>query len=251
MNQYNIFQAFYLSFFSRNLYRDVAARWGGKSFIYLLLMVSLSWIYPTYLLQTNLNRGYQYNSSEFVVQIPVLSVTNGKVTTPEKRPYLITEPNTKETVAIIDTSGKYKTLEQAKTSLLITQTSVISKNDRETKIYELPANLNTVINPPVINNYIKDFIGFAWIPFFILVSIFSFFYNFVVVLVYSIIGKIFNLILGTTLSYAQVMQITMVARTPTIILASLLSGFHIIIAGSIYFILSMAYLFYGDYANKN
>ena len=179
MNQYNIFQALYLSFFSKDFYRDVARNWGGKTFLYLLFLVALSWLAATINIQRNLNYGYKYQSDAYIAQIPVMEVVNGKLKTPENRPYSIKDPDNGQLIAIIDTTGKYTTLDQSHTAILVTQTSVISKRDNETKIYDLPANLNTTINPPVINNYIKDFVGFAWIPFFIIFVLCAYVYRIV------------------------------------------------------------------------
>ena len=41
MKQYNILQAIVMSFYSKNLYRDVAKNWGGKAFLYLFLFLKI------------------------------------------------------------------------------------------------------------------------------------------------------------------------------------------------------------------
>lgn len=47
MKKYNMFQAIYLSFFSKNVYIDVAYNWNGHGFLYFYILITLSFI-PTF-----------------------------------------------------------------------------------------------------------------------------------------------------------------------------------------------------------
>lgn len=252
--QYNIFQAIFMSFYSKNLYRDVALNWGGKSFLYLLMLLTLVSIYFAIAMQHFVSLGYQSLYTSLAPQIPVLTIKNGKISTPENHPYFITDPNTKDNYAVIDTTGQYTTIEQAKSLVLITQTQVITQpKTNETKIYTVPADFQQSVDPKKINGFMQKILGYLWIPFFILSLIVFYTYRVLQALVYSIIGKIFAIIFRVQLSYVQILQIMMVAITPAIIISTIQHTLTIGIQHelSLYFLLGIMYLFYGIIANKN
>lgn len=254
MQQYNMFQAIFMSFYSKKLYRDVALNWGGKAFLYLLLILALSWIFSIYRFQYLLVQGFQHFSEKIVTQIPIMTIINGVLKTPQNRPYIITDPDTHTTIAIIDTSGQYKSLEQTNANLLITQTEIISQpHANEYKMNEIPKKLNITLVPQTIKKYIEDYLYFAWIIIFILAWISSYIYRLVQILLYSIIGKVFSVMSKSPVTYSQILQITMVAMTPVILIGTILSAMNIWIQHEflLYFVLANLYMFYGIIANKN
>lgn len=253
MSSYNIFQALYMSFYSRKLYEDVGKNWGGKVFLYLFVLLALSWIGQTAIMQSGLNRIYAQASDEFMAQLPLVIIENGKVTTPENRPYIIKDPNGTDVFAIIDTSGKYTDLSGAKSEVLVTKTKIYEqRNKHEVRIHQLPESLNITINPVSINDYIKRVIGFAWIFIFTFVVIISYIYRVLQVLLYSVLGKIFSTISSANVDYGTILQITIVALTPAIVLSTLLDLMSITIPhhNLLYFVIAMGYMIYGIQANK-
>lgn len=254
MSQYNVLQAIIMSFYSKKLYRDVAMNWGGKAFLYLLLLVALSWILFTIQVQFTLNKIYEKDSEKLIPQIPVMTIKDGKLSTPENRPYVITDPENHENLVVIDTSGTYTTLEQAHSNFLITQTEMITRSKpTETKTNQIPPTLNMVIDPSVVNEFVKKFLGFAWIILFVVFTISAYIYRIIQALLYAIIGKLFAVVVQIPLSYDKILQVAMVAVTPAIVLSTIFDFFNISFAYQelFYFILSVLYLFYGVSANKN
>lgn len=253
MKQYNIVEAIYLSFFSRNLYRDVANRWGGRAFLYLLMVLFLAWLVPTLELQRMLDEGYRNNSNQIVSQVPVLTIKNGKISTPEERPYVIVNPKNNETLLVIDTTGQYSKIEQAKTAVLVTQTEVISQSStNEVKTYKIPDNVNMIIDPVKVSGYLQDYLHFAWVPLFILLWLASYLYRIVQSLIYGLVGMLFTSIQGVALTYGQIVIITIVALTPAIIISTILDIFGVVFPFQLllYFLISMVYLWFGIAANK-
>lgn len=252
MSQYNIFQAIYLSFFSKKLYRDVASSWGGKAFLYAFLILALSWIGSVIIIQRNLSDGYTRYSATFVEQFPVMTVTAGKVSTPKNKPYVIIEPNTKETVIVIDTSGQYQTLAQANTKFLITQDSIITKDGDTTKITKLPASLSHTFVPSVINDHIKGWINYLWIIMLPGLTLLSFIGMVIKSLIYGVIGRIFSAITDAGVSFFQCMGLYCVAATPALLVWTVLSTYNIVFPhrALTIFVLVLIYLFYGILANK-
>lgn len=254
MRQYGMFKAFFMSFYSKDLYRDVVKTWGGYAILYLLLLVVISWVPIIVEMQLALNQVYAQDSDKFVQQIPVLTIANGKISTPEKHPYIIKLiDNDKDRLAVIDTTGKYKTLEEAQATMLITETEVITQTKPdEVRINTIPANLDVKLYPQVINGYIKKYLGYSWILLFPLFVLLGFIYRFIEVIIYSVFGKIMSSMTHTILSYGQIMQIMMVALTPAIVACTVFSAFnvHFPYQELFYFALAMAYLLLGIKANK-
>jgi hypothetical protein len=242
-----------MSFYSKKLYRDVMQNWGGFAFLYLLLLLALSMVFLTYKTQVTFNKMFVKITDQFVAQVPVLTVKNGKISTPEKRPYLIKDADSKEVIAIIDTTGKYKSLEGTKAGLLITEDEMITNpKPTETRIDKVPPNVNFVFEPVVVNEYIKGFLGYAWILVFPVLVLVAFIYRIIQALIYAVIGRIFGAIVSAKINYAQTLIISLVSITPVIVLLTIMDmvGVEIANCGTWAFVIAMGYLFYGVFANK-
>lgn len=253
MRQYNVWQAIFMSFYSKKLYRDVATNWGGFAFLYLLMLVALSVIYWTVVMQTGINQVYAKVTDKFIAQIPVLTVKDGKISTPEKRAYLIKDGDGKEVIAIVDTTGKYKTLNDSKADLLITETEIISSSSpTQTRIDQMPATMNFVFDPVVVNSYVKGAFSWAWMLIFPLLVIVVYLYRLIQALFYAVIGRIFGAITRAGVTYPQTLQIAMVSITPVMVLSAIIDVFRITVphCGLLGFIIGIGYLFYGVLANK-
>lgn len=254
MKQYGMLQAIVMSFYSKKLYRDVAMNWGGFAFLYLLLITALSWVVFTYQAQVALTVFYAKASDAIVAQVPVMTFKDGKLSTPEKRPYIVKEPDSKDVFAVIDTSGKYKSLKDTDhAEVLITETEMITKPKPETtRIDQFPKSMNMVFKPEVVNDYAKKYLNYSWLLIFPVLVLITFIYRIIQSLVYAVIGRIFSAIGGLGVTYGQIFLITMVALTPTIVLCTVLNIFDVEFAhkGLLYFLVAMVYLFYGILANK-
>lgn len=255
MTQYNIFQALPMSFYSKQLYRDVAQNWGGKAFLYLLFLVALVWIAHTIIYQIALNKGFNIYGHQFFSQVPMLTIQNGKLSTPENRPYMIKNPgDPSKNLILIDTTGKTTSLSQTDAQILVTQTEVISQpKPNEIREDVFPATLNMVIDPTKIESYGTYYLGYAWIFIFIFSVFFSYIFRVIQTLIYAILGKIFAAIGGIPVKYFQVVSIAMVAITPCIIVRTILDIFNVAlpVENLLFFILAMIYLIYGISVNKN
>lgn len=82
---------------------------------------------PDLTFEENINRFFN-----LLHQIPKMQLHNGEITTDAEQPYSITDPVSKYDVAIIDTTGKYKTLDGTDATLLITKNSVILRDEHST-----------------------------------------------------------------------------------------------------------------------
>lgn len=259
--QYNYLQSMVMSFYSRKLYQDVAAHWGGYTIIYLLLLLAILWIPITFITQKAINKWYSEQSNLYVNQIPVLTFKEGQLITPENRPYIITDPKIPQPLGIIDTSGKYTDPAQMNTPWILTKDKMLinsklekskeEQNDMQKSI-SYPPTYNQVFDPHVVNQKIEKYVDFVWVLIYPIFLLGSFVYRAIQSIFYSIIGKIFASVIKVPLPFYQVWQISIVALTPTLILNTIFSFFSIQFPFQyfLYFGLAMAYLFYGILSNK-
>ncbi len=252
MQQYGIFKAIVLSFFSGDLYRDVAQNWGGKAFLYLLVLLAITWIPACFVAQKGTTVAYDKFSASVVNQVPVLDIKEGKISTPENRPYVVKDEKG-EVLAVIDTSGQYKTLQDSNSKVLVTEKEVIMESKpNEIKTYTIPADTAVTLDPVKVNETIKSFLPFLWLILYPILVIFSFVYRIIQALIYGVFGKIFSAATGAYLSYGQTIQLSMVAITPVVIISTIaeVTGTIWPFEGLTFFALAMAYLFFAVYANR-
>lgn len=249
MQSYKIYHPLALSFYSKDLYRDAAQNWPGYGLRYLLFLVSLlslfsigAYLYDRSLILTSLE--------PIITQMPVITVKDGVASTEKNIPYYIKDPKTNQLLAIIDTSGAIKSLDNTNATFLMTDTQfIMKKNSGSYQDFKLSNIKNGVYDQPEIRHLVKEFSLFVAFAFVIL----FFFLRFAkAILVVLIIAGIAKLLTHTTLSYQTLCRIAAIAVTPAFILAMLLELFRISIpfVTLLYFALSVAYLFYGMEANK-
>lgn len=252
MEEYSVFEAIYLSFYSKSLYRQVATTWGGKAFLYALLILLLTWVSSVIHMQHQLSLNYANYSAKLTDQMPVMTIEAGKITTPENRPYVVKGTNDFDTLLVIDTSGQYQSLEQANTGLLITQTSLITKSGNETKIIQLPSGLNYTIVPLVVNEHIKNVVGYLWILLLPGLALGYWLLLLVKGLFFALFGRIFSALTRAHLTYGQCYLLFLVAVTPALAAASVLDIFNLTFMHQavVMVALTVGYLFYAILVNK-
>lgn len=254
MKQYGWLKAIYMSFYSRSLYRDVAQNWGLGTFFYLFFLLAICWIALMFHIQPVINLEATKLINEITPQLPeTMIIKEGTVITPENRPYIIQGKETNEIVAIVDTSGKYNTLDDVKTPVLITKNKVLySDNNNAVRIYTIPATLTTDIVTTKVKDFILKVIGWLWVIIFPVVLVSSFLYRIFQSLFYAIIGKIFAVSATIKLTYVEIVKLTMVAITPVIVISTILEWFGLWFDYSgLFFVLAMCYLIFAIGANKD
>jgi hypothetical protein len=253
MRQYNAFQALYLAFYSKKLYKDVAKNWGGYAFFYLSILLAISWLPFVFYYYHTFDKFYDTKAALLIPQIPTLTIQAGKIMTPENHPYFVTDPYTQERIAVIDTSGTYKTLEDANAKILVTQGEILAgPHLHHFRTNKLPNDLNLLLIPTVVDHYIKQFAPYILALFFLVAVLFSFVYRLFQVILYGLLGKLFNMLFKIKLSFQQNIQIMMVAITPVILLSTFFNLFdlHFSYQSLCYFLIALAYFFTGLLANK-
>jgi hypothetical protein len=245
MRRYSIFHVPALSFFSKELYIDVGQNWKGVNFLYLLLLLAVCLI-PRII---NLHRGisnFVNNEAPAVVnQVPEITITDGQVSIKETQPYYIKDPDSDEPLAIIDTTGQIESLEDTDAFFLLTGNKVIIKESKfENRTYDLSNVKAFAVDSERITGWLhigRKFLAVVIYPFALLGS---YVYRIVQVLIYAAIGLLFASFCKTTLSYATLIRLAVVAVTPCIIVGTILGLAETSIPYFLYIVAALVYLFF-------
>ena len=247
--RYNIVQPVWLSFFSKDLYRDVAHNWPGFGFVYLLLLLALAWVPPI----VENHRGFaQFVGREgeaVVTQMPKITITNGQVSVDPPGPHYIKDEENGRVIIVIDTTADAGATEKYPGEImLLTRTQLIMRQrDGQTRVQDLAAINSFSIDQAGMRRFLaffKNALGFVAYPFALLVS---YVYRIIQALLYGAIGLAFAGIVKTKLDYAATVRLAVIAVTPVIILDTLLGALS---AKPPYwwlmcFVIAMGYLFFG------
>lgn len=255
MQQYNYLQAIFMSFYSRNLYKDVILNWGAGAVFYLFLLLAICWAVTIVKVQPIINKTFSRFVEKYSSQIPPLKFNNGQVTTPEKKAYIIRDPEDNKIFGIVDTSGQYQDLEKAPTGtqILMTNTQIFYRDRADqVKIQKIPSNFTYEVKPNEAKGTLVRMVSWGWIVLYPVLLILSFLYRLVQALIYAVFGKIFAALSNNPLSYATILKLSMVSITPVIVISTLLDVFGIVFYFDwlFYFLLAMLYLVFALGANK-
>lgn len=110
---YSYIKALFYSFFSIFCYIDVFKRWRGFGFKYLLFVLTILLILPTFWIKNVLHNYYVREFVQPIDLLPIFSVYNGQlVIFPEKTPYFIRN-HTQDVTGLINTQTNFS-LREAK-----------------------------------------------------------------------------------------------------------------------------------------
>ncbi len=254
MRKYYFLKAIFLSFFSRALYRDVVNNWGANTLGYLFLLLALMWAILMSFIQPNINQVMTKLVNEMAVQMPAtLHLEKGVLSTAENRPYFIKSAKEGSVIAVIDTSGKIESINNANAHFLITNHSIEYFNfSNQPTTYPLPTWLTFNVTSTVLAQQIINTLHWSWLILFPLCVILSFIYHILECCLYAIIGKIMVGLMHVSLHYLDLVKLAMVASTPTILISTLLNGFDYWFRYQwwFYVAVSLSYLFFAIRANK-
>ena len=249
MKRYSIFHPFVLSFFSKDLYSDVAHYWKGGTFLYLGLLLIVCWT-PNAIRITRGVSTFTAQAPEFLDQIPDITITNGEASVNKPMPHFIKNPKTGETIGIIDTTGQTTSLANTGASFLLTKNSLLMREQPRSasaRVYDLSNVKEFSLTRDRMERWVDlagTFLPVVIIP---VVLVFSYVYRLVQALVYAAIGLIFNSVLKTGLNYSALIRLSLIAVTPVVILDTIrdLAGVAIPFWAFICFLIAMGYLFFG------
>ncbi len=252
MKRFSIIHPIYMSFYSRELYRDVARNWGGGVFAYLFVLLALCWIPSTGKIKSDISGFINYEMPKVINQLPAITISDGQATVDADMPYTITDPDTGKPLVILDTTGTTTSLNGSDAVVLLTKDRLIAKrNEAETRIYELSEFGNALINQDLVNGWAATFDKWFFIIIYPFVLFFSYIFRMLQALVYALIGMLYDRSMNTRLGYMALVRLAAVAVTPAIIINTVrfTAGWDVPGWTFISFMVAMGYLYFGVMAN--
>lgn len=253
MKKYSLLHPPVLSFFSRDLYRDVGQNWKGIAAVYLVLLLAFCWIFETWVVHTKVSQFITNETPPFIEQIPEITIKDGNVSINEPVPYFINDPETNDVIAIIDTSGQYTSLDNTEAYLLLTNNKLIGrKSETETRVYDLSQIGEFFLDQAAANKFVSIFKTYFSFVFYVCAVLFSFIYRLVQVLIYGALGLLLCKVAKVSLDYQTLVRLAVISITPVVILDTVLevAGINVPLFWLICFAIALFYLYVGVRANK-
>lgn len=136
--RYNLLHAPLFSFFSQPFYDDVARRWRVAPWVYLFLLLMLSWSAIWAFIWVGTKAAWP-EIQQIIDQVPEITIEDGKASVDEPQPYEITD-EAGTVIAVIDTTGETTSLEELgdDTLVLLTETHLYHRQPNQVKIEVVP-----------------------------------------------------------------------------------------------------------------
>lgn len=252
MKKFSIIHIPVLSFFSKDLYRDVGLNWKGLCFAYLLLLLAICWIPGIVKFHMGFSAFIINDAPPIVDQVPEITITDGQVSIDESEPYYIKIPDSNDILAVIDTTGSIESPQDVNAFCLLTKTGIIMKqSDFETRTYDLSKVKSFTLSSDSIMKFLHITKKFLFIILYPVVLISSYVYRIIQALIYAAIGLLFASLCKVSLSYSTLLRLAIVAMTPCMIIKTVfgLAAVHLpCVVGLVYLLVTLAYLYFGVYA---
>ena len=245
---YRIWQTPPLAFFSQALYRDVALRWQGVAFGYLLLLLALCWIPGALRIHSSVAFFVDEEAPLVIEQVPEITIIDGQAFVDSPQPYTIRDPETDEALLVIDTTGTITSLEQTDARALVTaQQATFHKNAFETRSFSFARVDHYTLDKEKIYRWMD--IAKTWMApvLYPLCILGSFVYRIIQVLIYACIGLLLASLCKGKLPFDALLRLSVVAITPAIIIGTLIdaAAIELPLPGLWFFLLAMGYLLFG------
>ena len=253
MKKYSIIHIPVLSFFSKELYRDVGLYWKGANFLYLFLLLAICWIPTMIEIHVGFTDFVNNEAPTVIEQLPEITITNGEVSISEPQPYYIKDPQNGDVLAIIDTTETIESLEDSNALCLLTKTKIMwQKSEVETQMFDLSKIEHFVLNSERVMGWLHTASKFFVIIIGLVALLGTYLFRIVQALIYAAVGLLFALWCEVTLSYATLLRLAVVAMTPCLLAKTIfgLADIHLPYATLISLVVTLAYLFFAVKANS-
>jgi len=259
VRQFGLPQAFYMSFYSSDLYRDIGRNWRGIGWLYLFLLVALVCVPGIIKIHIGFSGWLERDAAKVVNQIPPITIRNGEVSTNVETPYVIPMPKDADTkadeprnLAVIDLTGKHKSLEEADAAVFVTKKTLsVRKSRTEVRSYDLSQVEQFSLDSNRVKGWLETAKYLMAPVFYVFLVVFVFIYRAVQGLIYAAIGLIFVNSLKVRLEYQVLIRLAAIAVTPVVVVNELADGFGVRVPywPLICFVTAMGYLFFAVRAN--
>jgi hypothetical protein len=253
MRRISNLRALTLSFYSRELYREVAHEWLGAGVIYLLLVTLLSVVPALIAMQVHLTRFASREAGPILAQIPPIEIRHGHVLAAAPMPLVIRDARG-GAIAILDTTGQVTSLDSTDARVLVTATHVIvRKSSAEIRTFALSRVGHFKMDGARAARWVRMIVTWCAVVVspFVLAGLFLF--RLMQVIVFAAIGALLARPLGVRLPFAPLMRLAAVAFTPVFVIDTVrgAAGQHVPLWGLLTMVIALVYLIFALQANRD
>ena len=219
VRRYSILRAIPLSFFSRDLYRDVAASWRGFGLAYLALVVALLTLFVVGRMQVALSRWAEGPARGFADQVPTMVIRHRVVEIDRPMPFVILDRGSGKEIVVVDTTGQITSLDGLEAGVLVTADRVqFRRSASETRMFTLTGVDSLTLTPAKARRWLT--LLSTWATPCVAPFVFGgmFVFRLIQLLVFALVGLLVARLAHARLDWSQVMRLTAVALTPALVL---------------------------------
>ena len=210
------------TFYLPSLWRDVGRRWWGIGFLYMLMLLLITWAALFIHASQALNDFIAGEAPKVTRQIPKITINKGQASVDVPEPYTISDSQTGKPLAIIDTTGQTTAPPANYPSLLLTKTELqVRKNAGEVQINSLAGFPNMSFDGTTVQGGLRKTAQFFWPVGYPVIVILNLIFYLVLMLIFAAIGLAFASGTGARLGYGALLRLSAISMTLPILLGTL------------------------------
>ncbi|HEY9776048.1 MAG TPA: DUF1189 family protein [Planktothrix sp.] len=228
MNKYAGWQAVYMSFFSGDIYRDVARNWKGVGYLYLMIIVFVVWLATAIFAQIMVGQLIAANIQPIVDKWPALKIHNNEFSIDKKSPYIIDIAN--GAMAIDFDMTDHAQFPSNKLGILITRKTIDQVSNEQKQIINLDEIAKSSTSPPgdmtvdkaVVQSFVDAVKNWCGVLIFCIMAPATLIGCMIQTLIYGGIGMMVSSTMKVGLTYGQAVRLASVALTPGLLLEGII-----------------------------
>jgi hypothetical protein len=228
MKQFGMLRAIVMSFYSRDLYRDVAKNWKGIGLLYLTLLLAICWLPTAGRMFAGLRTFAVTGGPAFARQLPAVTIKDGIMHTRPPGPHIIRDSNALDRdpfTLIIDDSIDTVPANLNYDAIVLTRREfgMVRHSRSERRIFELTPAADMDVTPDEVEAFLSSLQ--LWLPplAYVLCLAGSLMFRLAQACLYAALVQMFARSQGiANLDYRSALRLAVVAVTPVIVIRTLL-----------------------------
>jgi hypothetical protein len=224
VKRYGRLQALYLSFYSGDLYRDVAKNWKGIGFLYLLLLLGIAWV-PSAVRTFSATKTFaEEKGAAMAQQMPTVTIQDGTMRANPAGRHELKDPATGETFLIIDDTIDDVPAETLGDVAMLTRREfgTFSRRRSERRVWKLAPGFDMEVTAAKAQSFLAGLPYWATPLMYIGAMAGSLAFRTVQILLYGSIGMFFAKRFKAAIEYKDAVRLAAVAITPVVVLRTLI-----------------------------
>lgn len=218
MRRFSLLHPLWMAFYEGAIYEDAARHWRNRTFLYLLLLLALTWIPFTLQMQNQVEDWVSREAPFYIDQVPDLSLSGGELTSSSSAPTLLRDRNG-TVLAVIDPTGQYTSLDDTDAPVLVTRTQIFIRGEGDlvdvTYLPDGPPETLTREDLYVIADWTRSLVNTLLFP---VLLVLSYAYRTLQTLLYAYVASFFTASAGGALPYRTLLNLAIIAITPAVVM---------------------------------